>query len=71
MDPQLPERSNDEPSIMAEIGIKAAREALAQANLEANDIDAVIVACANMQRAYPPFPSKFKTCWALTALPLT
>lgn len=53
MAPQLPERSNDEPSIMAEIGIKAAREALAQANLEANDIDAVIVACANMQRAYP------------------
>ena len=53
MCPRLAERSNDEPSIMAEIGIKAAREALAQANLEANDIDAVIVACANMQRAYP------------------
>ena len=53
MAPQLPERPNDEPSIMAEIGVKAAREALAQANLEANDIDAVIVACANLQRAYP------------------
>ena len=53
MTPQLPERPNDEPSIMAEIGVKAAREALAQANLEANDIDAVIVACANLQRAYP------------------
>ena len=53
MAPQLPERPNDEPSIMAEIGVKAAREALTQANLEANDIDAVIVACANLQRAYP------------------
>lgn len=53
MAPQFPERPNDEPSVMAEIGVKAAKQALENAQLEANDIDAVIVACANLQRAYP------------------
>lgn len=53
MCPRLPERPNDEPSIMAEMGVKAANQALAEAGLAANDIDAVIVACANLQRAYP------------------
>jgi beta-ketodecanoyl-[acyl-carrier-protein] synthase len=53
MSPRLPERSNDEPSIMAEMGVKAAQDALKEAQLEANDIDAVLVACANLQRAYP------------------
>ena len=53
MAPQLSDRPNDEPSIMAEIGVKAAKQALENAGLEANDIDAVIVACANLQRAYP------------------
>ena len=51
--PQLPERSNDEPSILAEMSLHAANEAIAQAGIKANDIDAVIVACSNLQRAYP------------------
>jgi beta-ketodecanoyl-[acyl-carrier-protein] synthase len=53
MVPQLPERPNDALSLMAEIGVKAAEEALANASMTGTDIDAVIVAASNMQRAYP------------------
>ena len=53
MVPQLPERPNDALSVMAEIGVNAAEEALANASLTGADIDAVIVAASNMQRAYP------------------
>ena len=53
MCPHLPERSNDEMSIQCEMAVAAAREALAQAGKTAADIDAVIVACSNMQRPYP------------------
>ena len=38
---------------MAEIGVAAAKDALAQAGRSAADIDTVICAAANMQRAYP------------------
>ncbi|MEE2732666.1 MAG: beta-ketoacyl-ACP synthase III [Pseudomonadota bacterium] len=51
--PSLPERSDEEPSIQCEIAVAAAKEAMAQANKTADDIDAVIVACSNMQRPYP------------------
>ncbi|MGB2247579.1 MAG: beta-ketoacyl-ACP synthase III [Alcanivorax sediminis] len=51
--PMIPERSDDELSIQAEIAVNAARQALENANLTANDLDAVLVACSNMQRAYP------------------
>ena len=53
MAPQLAERPNSELSVMAEIGVKAARQALETADLDASDLDAVIVAASNMQRAYP------------------
>jgi beta-ketodecanoyl-[acyl-carrier-protein] synthase len=53
MAPQIPERPNSELSVMAEIGVKAAQQALASAGLEGTDLDAVIVAASNMQRAYP------------------
>lgn len=53
MCPQIPERSNDQLSVMAEIGVKAAIEALDNSGVAAADIDAVIVAASNMQRAYP------------------
>ena len=53
MRPQLPKRSNDELSILAEMGVKAARKAMERAKLEASDIDAVICAASNLQRAYP------------------
>ena len=53
MAPRLEERPNEEPSLMAEMGVAAATMAMKNANVTAEDIDAVIVACANLQRAYP------------------
>jgi beta-ketodecanoyl-[acyl-carrier-protein] synthase len=53
MVPRLPERSNEEPSIQCEMAIVAAEEAMAGAGKTAADIDMVIVAASNMQRAYP------------------
>lgn len=53
MCPRLPERPNEEISILAEIGVAAAREALAKAGRDAKDVDAVLCACSNLQRAYP------------------
>ncbi len=53
MRPRLPVRGDDELSIMAEMGVKAARQALDNAGLQAKDIDVVICAASNMQRAYP------------------
>ncbi len=53
MCPELPNRGNDEPSILAEMGIAAAREALERAGRQASEVDCVLVACSNMQRAYP------------------
>lgn len=53
MSPRLPERSNDELSILAEIGVRAARDAMKAADKNAEDVDAVLVACSNLQRAYP------------------
>jgi beta-ketodecanoyl-[acyl-carrier-protein] synthase len=53
MRPKFPERKEDELSNQAEIAVYAAREAMAAAGKKASDIDAVIVACAYTQRAYP------------------
>jgi beta-ketodecanoyl-[acyl-carrier-protein] synthase len=53
MAPRLPPRGNDELSIMAEIAVDAAKKALRQAGRDASDIDAVICAASNHERAYP------------------
>ena len=53
MHPLIPERSNDELSIMAEIGVAAAKDAIARWGKDAARIDAVVCAASNMQRAYP------------------
>jgi beta-ketodecanoyl-[acyl-carrier-protein] synthase len=53
MCPRLPERDNEDISILAEIGVAAAKDALARAGREAKDVDAVLCACSNLQRAYP------------------
>lgn len=53
MRPKFPERREEELSNQAEIAVYAAREAMAAAGKRAADIDAVIVACAYTQRAYP------------------
>jgi beta-ketodecanoyl-[acyl-carrier-protein] synthase len=53
MAPRWEERGDDELAIMAEIGVTAAREAMEAAGRDACDIDAVLCAASNMQRAYP------------------
>lgn len=53
MRPKFPERKDEELSYQAEIGVIAARQAMAAAGKAAADIDAVIVAAAYTQRPYP------------------
>mgnify|MGYP003708977009 CR=1 FL=1 len=53
MAPRWSERSNDELSILAEIGVKAARQALERAGRDVADVDAVLCAASNMERPYP------------------
>ncbi|MEO0056929.1 MAG: hypothetical protein RIT17_365 [Pseudomonadota bacterium] len=53
MAPRWAERSNDELSIMAEIGVAAARQALERTGRRPEDVDAVLCAASNMQRPYP------------------
>ena len=53
MYPSFRERQDDEPGILAEIALEACRQALDEAGKTAADVDAVIVACSNLERAYP------------------
>ena len=53
MHPLLRQRSDDEPSVMAEMALDAARKALKDAGKSAADVDAVICAASNLERAYP------------------
>jgi len=53
MCPSLPERRDDEPSLMAEMAADAALQALTQAGRAADDVDAVLCAASNHERAYP------------------
>ncbi len=51
--PRYPERADDDPSMMAEIGVQAAQQALDRAGLTGGDIDLILCAASNMERAYP------------------
>ncbi len=53
MYPQLRQRDDSEPGIMAEMALDAAKKALTQAGKTAEDVDLVICAASNMERAYP------------------
>jgi beta-ketodecanoyl-[acyl-carrier-protein] synthase len=53
MVPHLPERSNEELSILAEMAVKAAQEAISAWGKPASEIGAVLCAASNMQRPYP------------------
>lgn len=53
MKPQIAPREDGVLSHQAEIAVNAAKLALASANKTAQDVDAVIVACAYTQRSYP------------------
>ena len=53
MRPNFAPRPDTDISLMAEIAVLAARDALQRAGKKSADIDGVICAAANMQRAYP------------------
>lgn len=51
--PRIARREEGELSVQAEMGLAAARAALAQAGLDGRELDAIVVGCSNLQRAYP------------------
>ena len=53
MYPHYAERADGELSMMAEMAVAAAGQALAQAGRSGADVDMVLCAASNMQRAYP------------------
>ena len=53
MRPRIRTRGDDEPSLMCEMGLAAASQALERAGRAPADVDAVLVACSNLQRPYP------------------
>ncbi len=53
MHPLLRQRDDGEPGIMTEMAIDAARQAMAQAGVDGSQIDTVICAASNHERAYP------------------
>jgi beta-ketodecanoyl-[acyl-carrier-protein] synthase len=53
MKPRFAPRPDEALSLMAEIAVDAGAKAIAAAGLQPGDIDAVLCAAANMQRAYP------------------
>jgi beta-ketodecanoyl-[acyl-carrier-protein] synthase len=53
MAPYIPERGNDELSVLAEMAVKAARQAIEAWGKPVSEIGAVLCAASNMQRPYP------------------
>ncbi len=53
MFPNLTPRADDAPSIMAEMAVDAIAKALLQAGRDASEVDLVICAASNHERAYP------------------
>ncbi len=53
MAPHIAERGNDELSLLAEMAVKAARDAIAAWGKPVSEIGAVLCAASNMQRPYP------------------
>ncbi len=66
--PLLHERSNDELSIQAEWGVIAAKQAMENAGVTAEDIDVVILSCSNLQRAYPAVAIEIQTALGYSRL---
>jgi beta-ketodecanoyl-[acyl-carrier-protein] synthase len=53
MRPVIPERSNEDISVLAEMAVEAAKQAIERWGKDVSEIGAVICAASNMQRAYP------------------
>ena len=65
MRPSFAARPDTELSMMAEIGVKACQDALQAAGKTAADVDGLICAAANMQRAYPAMGVEIQTALGL------
>ena len=59
--PNLRERADDEISLQAEWGVIAAKQAMENAGVTAEDIDIVILSCSHLQRAYPAVAIEIQT----------
>ncbi len=66
MRPRLTPRPDNEISLMAEISVAAAQDALQRAGKTAADVDGVICAAANMQRAYPAMAVEIQHALGIT-----
>jgi beta-ketodecanoyl-[acyl-carrier-protein] synthase len=66
MCPRLPERQDSELSVMAEISLAAARQALVAAGRRPEEIDGVIVSCGNLQRPYPAVAIELQNALGVT-----
>ena len=53
MSPRFESRPDDAPSLMAEMGVDAIHKALAQSGRPPSDIDLILCAASNHERAYP------------------
>jgi beta-ketodecanoyl-[acyl-carrier-protein] synthase len=53
MCPNVPDRPDDQLSVQAEYGVKAAERALAAAGRRGDEVDLVVLGCSNLQRLYP------------------
>ena len=66
MRPHIPERPNGELSVMAEMAVAAARDALAASGKNASDFDGVIVSCAMLPRGYPALAIEIQNALGIT-----
>ena len=66
MAPKLADRRNESQSIQCEMAVVAAEQAMATAGKTAGDIDMVIVACSNLQRAYPAIAVEVQDALGIT-----
>ncbi|WP_170581732.1 beta-ketoacyl-ACP synthase III [Ruegeria arenilitoris] len=66
MHPLLRKRSDDEPGIMTEMALDACNKALAQAGRTVADVDLVICAASNHERAYPAIAVEIQNALGIT-----
>jgi beta-ketodecanoyl-[acyl-carrier-protein] synthase len=66
MRPNIPERRDHELSVLAEIAVRAARDALAIWGGDVREIGAVICAASNMQRPYPAIAIEVQNALGIT-----
>lgn len=61
MAPRIPERPDDELSVLAEMAVAAARDAIERWGKPVSEIGAVLCAASNMQRPYPAMAVEIQT----------